>query len=115
KSMPNGCSVDSQSFSSPKKGIVIFVVRCNGHALNISEQPRPQQNQLNVGDWIGRNVGGNTTTFSTTQGDAAQGQLHDNRQFGSLLTDETWVIVTASQDTPPHNVHDVIQALQPLA
>jgi hypothetical protein len=111
--LPAGLSVVSNSFRIPETNTVVFDIQSSGGLIAVSEQPRPSETQFDINNFYTNDVS-NPTQFLTALGQATVGTLSTGKWFGSLLTDQTWIIVTAPANVSDSRLHDVLSAMQPL-
>lgn len=92
--LPNGFSIDKNSFSV-KSGVVLFSANdANGTKIAFTVQPRPSTFAFDT--FYKQGLSG-TTTFDTPVGQAAIGQANGH-PLGSLTTDQSWLLVSSASN-----------------
>lgn len=108
--IPPGYSIDQKALANQTAAGQIYVILKNGaKTINISEQAKPASNPGILATTFEKNLTG-ASLASTPYGTAAIG-IFSGRTAASLMTDKTWIIVSAS---PEANADDVKLALQGL-
>lgn len=92
--LPNGFSIDKNSFSV-KSGVVLFSANdANGTKIAFTVQPRPSTFAF---DTFYKQGLSDATTFDTPVGQAAIGNVNGH-PLGSLATDQSWLLVSSVSD-----------------
>lgn len=104
-----GYTVDQSSLANQKTSQQVYFVLKNGsHSINISEQAKPS-NAI-VATVFERNLVGPVNT-ATPYGEATVG-VFSGRVAASLMTDKTWIIVSATPDVTSDMVSATMKGLQ---
>lgn len=110
--LPDGYTLDTQSFRLAQPGVVLFAVTyASSKSLVFSEEEQPSSEDINkfINSYIPVN-----TTEQLSLGQAkigAYGRAPNLRTLVSLPIHGTWLIVTAPSDVSQNDLTKVLQAL----
>jgi hypothetical protein len=110
KKLPGGYSLNTTSFTSPDKGVVVYSVQYGQNdKLVFSEQPKPSNAEL---DNFNKQRIPIHVEFTTKFGKAELGIIGQQAVVNVLLKDNVWVIITGPQTLREKDVSPVIAALK---
>ncbi len=108
--LPPGYSVDKNSVNQQTSSSLIYVIVRNGdRAISISEQAKPPQSQI-VETAFAKNLSG-SSLISTPYGTATIG-IFSGRISASLMTDKTWILLSAIAPVSSDEVATTLKGLQ---
>jgi hypothetical protein len=106
--LPPGYSVKQESFSQATAVLTYYAENSHGQKIFFSEQALPDKAAMD--DFNSRALQ-NQTNISTNSGKASIGTLN-NRTTGSLTASQTWVLITASDDSARTAITDALRNLK---
>jgi|GEM_PF-2624294 len=110
--LPAGYRVDQKSLNDQTSSTLVYVIIRNGsRSISLSEQAKPPQQQSQILETtFSRNLSGSTIT-STPYGDATIG-IFSGHTAASLMTDKTWILVSAASPVTSDEVSATLKGLQ---
>ena len=88
-------------------GVVSYTVNVHENVMYVTLQSSPENFDFTS---FAKQIN-QPTSIRTPLGKATLGSL-SNRQIGSLKTDDCWVLITATQDTPQSDIEAILQQLK---
>jgi hypothetical protein len=92
--LPPGWRIDTTSFSVASDVVLYRVVNANDPSKGASISIQPQQDGLDIDQFYKKNLA-KSTQFTTPLGQAAIGQSELNTRVGSIVTGDSWILITA--------------------
>lgn len=107
-SPPKGYRIDEGSFRASNQVVIYAVSKENGPSMAVSIQPKP--NNFDFNDFHIKKLTGSKEIL-TQSGKAVIG-VYNDRTVGSLVTDKSWVLVTAPSSISAKDVETVMKGLR---
>ncbi len=108
--LPSGYHVDQNSVNNQASSDLVYMVIRNGdRVISLSEQAKPAQSQI-VSTTFAKNLSG-SSLISTDYGTATIG-IFSGRVSASLMTDKTWILVSAIAPVSSDEVATTLKGLQ---
>lgn len=95
--LPKGWQVDSNSFSQGSNVVLFRITDKNNTSKGVSVTIQPQQDTFDI-DRFYKETLTKSTQFTTSLGQAAIGEGTLGTRVGSIVTGESWILVTAPKD-----------------
>jgi hypothetical protein len=105
--LPSGYTVDKTTLSTTNKVVTYQIKDPRGKSLFVSLQPRPNNFDIEA---FNREVISDGISLTTTVGAATIGRLREN-QVASILTEETWVLISDPNAVPQQELKTIVQHL----
>ena len=106
--LPDGYSLDRQSFSAKNNVLTFTVSNTAKQRIAFSIQARPQTFDFTA--FYSKGLSG-TFNFTTPTGEAAIGTAN-NQTIGSLLTTDSWVLVTSNRQIQNQELQVILKNMK---